>query len=221
MGQEMGGDGGDAPSVVIADDNSDDRAAIRGVLERDGWSVLGEPTTAEAAAKLVLTTRPDVALLASRLPGSGLNSANAIVVAAPDVAIVMMANSATGADVLEAIGAGVCGYLLKGAGVAAIPVALRAVLNGETALPRALVDALVEEVRLRHRRRLGREGTTSIRLTDREWDVIELLAEGLSTTEIGKRLFVSPITVRTHIANVARRLGVADREAVIARFRDP
>ena len=101
---------------------------------------------------------------------------------------------------------------MKDLGDDQVAPAVRKVLAGEASLPGTLVARLVEEFRDREHRRIGIAPEQAARLTGREWDVLELMREGLSTNEIGARLFVSPTTVRTHVSSVLKKLQVADRE---------
>ena len=97
-----------------------------------------------------------------------------------------------------------------------LPLALRGVLDGEAALPRQLVALLIEEFReRRRRRRIPLRGRRSAELTDREWEVLQLMRQGAHTEEIAARLFISPVTVRTHVSAILRKLQVPTREAAI------
>jgi DNA-binding NarL/FixJ family response regulator len=105
---------------------------------------------------------------------------------------------------------------LKDIDPARLPLALMGVLDGEAALPRRLVSLLIEEFRERkRRRRIPLVGRRSVELTDREWEVLELMREGASTEEIAARLFISPVTVRTHVSAILRKLHVPSREAAV------
>ena len=119
------------------------------------------------------------------------------------------------ADLFDALRAGASGYLLKDLGDDQIAPVLRKVLAGEASLPGTLVARLVEEFRDREHRRIAIAPDQAARLTGREWDVLELMREGLSTNDIASRLFVSPTTVRTHVSAVLRKLQVPDREAAV------
>jgi DNA-binding NarL/FixJ family response regulator len=95
---------------------------------------------------------------------------------------------------------------------------LRAARNGEPALSRAMLPALIQQVRGRPQRRLALPGGP-VELTVREWDVAELLRDGLNTAEIAGRLGVSPVTVRRHMASVLKKLGTPDRQAAVRALR--
>jgi DNA-binding NarL/FixJ family response regulator len=98
---------------------------------------------------------------------------------------------------------------------------VRGVVEGEAALPRKLAARVVEEFRGRvHRRRLAVPQRRGVDLTSREWEVLELMRQGLSTAEIATRLFVSPVTVRTHVASVLHKLDVPDRKSALELFEE-
>jgi DNA-binding NarL/FixJ family response regulator len=117
-------------------------------------------------------------------------------------------------DLLNALRAGAAGYLPKDVDPARLPHALHAVYRGEAAIPRALVTRLVSEFREHGSRRRTIVSEKGHDLTSREWEVLELLRRGLSTAEIAERLFVTSVTVRTHIASLLKKLDVPDRDGL-------
>ena len=158
------------------------------------------------AVDRALDTLPDACLLDINMPGSGIAATTRIAAALPGTPIVILTVSRDDADLFDALRAGASGYLLKDLGDDQIAPALRKVLAGE-AEPAG------------HARRPSRGGVPrsrappvaiapeqAARLTGREWDVLELMREGLSTNDIASRLFVSPTTVRTHVSAVLRKL---------------
>lgn len=150
------------------------------------------------------------------MPGSGIQATSQIIAALPDTAIVMLTVSRDDEDLFDALRAGASGYLLKDTDPERLPIALRGVLKGEGAIPRALIPRLIDEVRDRGQRRtVPVAGKKAVRLTSREWEVFNLLRQGLDTQEIARRLFVSPVTVRTHVAAVLKKLKVPNREAAL------
>lgn len=200
---------------MIADDHPPQRAGIRAALEDGGYEVVAEVGDAKAAVAAAVEYRPDVALLDIHMPGSGISAAAAIGDLAPEVAVVMLTVSQNDEDLFASLRAGAAGYLLKDTDPDRLPLALDGVLNGEAALPRTLVAKLMDEFRDRDRRRgvLNADGRSS--LTSREMEILELLREGLSTKEIGERLFVTPVTVRTHVSSILKKLKVPDRAAAV------
>jgi DNA-binding NarL/FixJ family response regulator len=122
-------------------------------------------------------------------------------------------------DLFAAIRAGAVGYLLKDMDPRRLPRALESVLEGEVAIPRELVGQVVEEFRDRNsrRRELVSDGPQA-KLTSREWEVLELLRQELSTLQIARRLVLSPVTVRTHVNAILRKLELRDREELVRQF---
>lgn len=200
--------------VVIADDHPPTRAGIRLSLEEAGFEVCAEAATAPAAVDACIEFAPDVALLDIHMPGNGITAAQRIAASLPDTAIVMLTVSRDDADLFEALRAGARGYLLKDIDPARLGPALRGVLDGEAALPRNLVSRLMEEFRGRDKQAWRGQGPLAT-LTSREWETLDLMRQGLSTAEIAAQLFVTPVTVRTHIAAILRKLHVSDRQSAI------
>jgi DNA-binding NarL/FixJ family response regulator len=205
-----------AETVVLADDHPPVRAGVRVALERDGFVICAEAADGPGAVEAALRHHPDIVLMDINMPGNGIAATKEIARQLPDTAIVMLTVSTADADLFDALCAGARGYLLKGMDPSRLPRALRGVLEGEAALPRHLVALVIEEFRERRRhRRLSLAKERRVDLTEREWEVLELLREGLSTAEIGERLFIAPVTVRTHVSAILKKLQVPDRETAI------
>jgi DNA-binding NarL/FixJ family response regulator len=208
--------GGEAVTVVLADDHAPTRVGVKAALERAGFRIVAEAGDADGAVAATERERPDVCLLDIYMPGNGIAAASRITRSVPDVAVVMLTVSRNDDDLFDSLRAGALGYLLKDTDPERLPHALRGVLAGEAALPRDLVARVIDEFRDRRgRRRLPVDGGRGVELTSREWEVLELMRDGLSTAEIAERLFVSPVTVRSHIAAVVRKLRVPDRDAAV------
>ncbi|WP_344122966.1 response regulator transcription factor [Kocuria aegyptia] len=199
--------------VVLADDHARMRAAVRHALEAGGCEVCAEGASADDAVRLAAEHRPDVALLDIHMPGNGIRAAEQISRSLPQTAVVMLTRSDDDEDLFDALRAGAAGYLLKGADPATLPGALRGVLAGEAAMSPALVTRVLQEFRAPGRRMFRRRSDAAGKLSPREWEVMELLAEGRSTEEVAAKLFVSPTTVRVHVSTVLRKLRVKDRES--------
>lgn len=155
------------------------------------------------------------------MPGSGLAAAWELTARLPEAKVVMLTVSDEDADLFAALRAGAAGYLLKTMNFARLPDALAGVCNGEAAMQRTLVSRVLEslhEHNPRWRSVASGEGSEH-RLTSREWEVLELLAQDLPTREIAERLVLSHSAVRVHIAAVVRKLGVSDRTAASELFR--
>jgi DNA-binding NarL/FixJ family response regulator len=200
--------------VVIADDHQLTRVGVRLALERGGFKVCAEADDAPSAVEAAERERPDICLLDIQMPGSGIHAAEAIAQLVPDAAVVMLTVSRSDRDLFDALRAGAFGYLLKDMDPERLPLALHGVLEGEAALPRHLVALVIEEFRERGRRRplLKKRGVV---LTNREWEVLELMSQGLTTFEIADRLFVEPVTVRTHVSAILKKLHVSSRKEAL------
>ena len=203
-------------TVVLADDHPPVRAGVRAALERAGFVVAAEAADGSSAVEAALRLQPQIVLMDINMPGNGIEATREIARQLPETAIVMLTVSRADADLFDALCAGASGYLLKDMDPARLPAALRGVLEGEAALPRHLVALVIEEFRERRRhRRLSIARQRGIELTEREWEVLEMLREGLSTSEIADRMFIAPVTVRTHVSAVLKKLHVPDREAAV------
>jgi DNA-binding NarL/FixJ family response regulator len=202
--------------VVIADDHSLARAGVRQSLVEGGFDVVGEASDGPSAVTLAERERPDLCLLDVHMPGGGIRAAAEIVEELPETAVVMLTVSRNDEDLFDALRAGAAGYLLKDTDPERLPHALRGVLAGEAAVPRALVTRVIDEFRTRgRRRRVPLPGRRGVELSSREWEVLDLLREGCTTGDIARRLFVSPVTVRRHVSAVLRKLDVPDRASAV------
>jgi len=201
--------------VVIADDHPPTRLGVRMALEEAGFEVCGEASTAGAAIEVALLERPDVALIDVHMPGNGIAAARQINAQLPGISIVMLTVSRDDDDLMDALRAGAKGYLLKDIDPGRLPLALQGVLDGEAALPRGLVARLIDEFRHRDQTGVKPHGPLA-KLTSREWEVLDLMRRGCSTAEIAQQLYVSPVTVRSHVSAILRKLHAADRDAAVS-----
>ena len=205
----------DRLTVLLADDQAPTRAGVRAALADDGFTVLAETGRADTAVELALSERPDVCVLDVNMPGSGIAAAARITEELPGTAVVMLTVSRDDDDLFAALRAGAIGYLLKDMDPGRLAPALRGVLAGEAALPRALVARVVEEFRSAEcRPSLPFVRRRGARLTAREWEVLELLRERLTTAQIAHRLGVSAVTIRRHVSSILAKLRVPDRRAM-------
>ena len=208
-------------TVLIADDNARMRAIVRDALEADGgFVVCGEAADADGAVAVTEAESPDVCLVDINMPGGGIAAVGRITAARPATRTIVLTVSRQDNDLFDALRAGADGYLLKGSDEMRIAESIRRVVAGEATLPGTLVARLVEEFRDREARRVPIANGQSARLTGREWDVLELLREGLTTAEMANRLYVSQTTVRSHVAAVLRKLRVPDRDAAIRLLQE-
>jgi DNA-binding NarL/FixJ family response regulator len=208
--------------VLIADDHEPLRRGVRLVLERSGFRVVAECDEGPAAIAEAGRLRPEICLLDIHMPGGGVAAAAEIHRLLPGAGIVMLTVSADTDDLFAALRAGACGYLLKDIDPERLPQALSGVLQGEAAVPRALVLRVIDEFRGREEDGGSARSSTRVGLglTAREWDVLDLLAAGYSTSQIAARLGITAVTVRSHVATIIRKLHVPDREAAIRVLRD-
>jgi DNA-binding NarL/FixJ family response regulator len=206
--------------VLIADDHAPTRQEIARALEDGGpFEICALARDAPAAVAAALRERPDVCLLDVRMPGNGIAAAWEIHSRLPMTRIVMLTVSHDDGDLFAALRAGASGYVLKDLNPRRLPRAVLAVANGEAAVPRALVGRIIDQFRDQGaRRRAPAVEPRGALLTSREWQVLDLLRQGLTTAQIARRLVVSPVTVRTHLRAVMLKLGVDDRDELIRRF---
>jgi len=206
-----------APRVLLADDHPLIRGGVRRVLEEGGFTVCAEVPDGPAALRTALALRPDICLLDIHMPGGGIAAAAAISERLPEAAVVMLTVSRDDSDLFAALRAGAAGYLLKDMDPDRLPGALRAILEGEAVLPRSLVARVAEEFDGRRRKRslLHRGAPQGQSLSSREWEVLRLMREGLSTRQMAERLAISPVTVRRHTGSILSKLRVPDRAAAV------
>jgi DNA-binding NarL/FixJ family response regulator len=205
-----------SPTVLLADDHLPTRTGVRAALEGAGLVVVADVGSGDAAIKAALEHKPDIALLDVRMPGDGIVAAAEIASRLPETVVVMLSATAEDEHLFEALRVGARGYLLKDTDPDRLPMALEGVLSGEAALPRTLVSRLIEEFRTRDRRRripMLRPGGQQ--LTEREWEVLELMRDGLRTKDIAARLTISEVTVRRHVSATLRKLQVKDRSEAL------
>jgi DNA-binding NarL/FixJ family response regulator len=197
------------------------RAGVRLALQGHGFRVVGEAADAAGAIEAALREQPDVCLLDIHMPGNGITACAEIRSRLPETKVVMLTVSQNDSDLFAALQAGAAGYLLKGMDTARLAAALRGVLEGEAALPRTLVTKLIDEFRARGGQgRVGLVRPTENDLTSREWEVLDLMAEGLNTREMAKRLFISDTTVRRHVGSILKKLEVEDRDEAVRVSRE-
>ena len=212
----------DGLTVVVADDQVMTRIGVRGALEAGGLRVVAEASTASEAFDAAMASRPDVCLLAVDIDGGGIVAAKQISNALPQTKIVMLTAVGRDDDLFQALRAGADGFLLRTTSAERLPRALRGVVEGEAALPRALTARLINEFRARTADRHQRVTVAgvSVELTAREFQVMECLRRDEPTAKIAQDLGISDITVRRHISTMARKLDLSNRRAVVQRLRE-
>lgn len=193
--------------ILLVDDHPVVRMGLRGMLDAEpGLTVIGEASSGDAGVTLALAERPDIVLMDLRMPdGDGVEATGRILAAAPDLRVMVLTTYESDRDILRAIEAGASGYLLKDATPAELADAVRAAARGETVLAPSVASTLVRQVRT----------PAPPPLSARETEVLRQVAAGLTNAEIGKRLFISEATVKTHLLRVFNKLDVADRTAAV------
>ena len=204
-------------SVVIADDQALVRAGFRSLLDaQQDISVVGEAANGDEAVQLALEKRPDVVLMDIRMPVvDGLVATRRIVEdeRLENVKVVILTTFDLDEYVFEAIRAGANGFLVKDTEPVELLRAVRAVVAGDALLSPSVTRRLIEEFASRAKDPAGLPGLTA--LTDREREVVALVAGGLNNDEIAKRLIMSAATAKTHVSRAMIKLGARDRAQLV------
>ncbi|MGH2941960.1 MAG: LuxR C-terminal-related transcriptional regulator [Solirubrobacteraceae bacterium] len=202
-------------AVLLAEPDAPTRSGIRVVLEDAGFVICAEPVDSAAALDAALDCRPAICLVADRLAGGAVAALHDIYRRLPGCKLVLLTDSDDPVVLFAAVRAGACGCVRKDRDPRRLPDTLRGVLAGEAALSRVMTFVLLERWRTRERGRALATVPGASAITDRELDVLELMAEGSHTSEIAARLSISDVTVRRHAASVVAKLGVEGRAGAI------
>jgi DNA-binding NarL/FixJ family response regulator len=203
--------------ILVADDHAGFRSGVAALLgTQSGLALVGEAETGHDAVAQALALQPDVVLMDLNMPGlDGIAATRRIVDTSPHIAILVLTMADNDAAVFDALRAGARGYLLKGADRSELTRAIRAVASGE-----AIFGPDVA------RRLMAYFATTPVKapafpdLSERELEVLDLIARGMSNQQIVDRLVISPKTVRNHISNIFSKLQVRDRAEAVVRARE-
>ena len=197
--------------VLVVDDHEMFASSLAHVLDaEDDLVTVGVAGTIARAGELIRSTDPDVLLLDHRLPdGDGVSSIGELRALRPDLAVVVLTASAADHVLVAAIEAGASGFVSKTRGIGEVTAAVRAAASGESVISPELLARLLP--------RLHRGGSAGHQeLTEREREVLGLLAEGMTNASIAERLVVSVHTVRNHIANLSAKLGAHSKLEALA-----
>jgi DNA-binding NarL/FixJ family response regulator len=203
--------------VVIADDQPMMRAGFKAVLEATGSiEVVAEAATGEEAVRAALEHSPDVVLMDIRMPGmDGIEATRRL----PRQRVLILTTFGLDEYIIDALRAGASGFLLKDAPTQEVVQAVRAVAAGDAVLAPAVTRQLLDQVGRRLPGAVSRAPAGGARLTEREQQVLGMLAAGMTNAEISEALVLSEATVKTHVSNVLNKLGLRDRvQAVIYAY---
>jgi len=201
--------------VFIADDHELVRYALRTVLEAEsGFEVVGEASDCEGAVQGCIATQPDVLVLDMRMPGEGgVEVCRKVREACPETSVLVLTSFDEDGELFGALSVGASGYLLKDTRPERIVHAIRLVADGEAVFDNAVLNRIVNHSR-------HDSGNSDEVLSEREMDVLQLMAKGRSNKQIGKALWIGETTVKTHVSHILRKMDQPDRtQAVLAAVR--
>src|SRR5215204_5608907 len=209
----------DTVRVLIADDHPLFREGMRGRLDRVAdIAVVGEAASGEEAVELAKELKPDVVLMDIKMPGlNGIEATREILRANPRVGVLMLTMFEDDDSVFAAMRAGAKGYLLKDSGGEGVLNAIRAVTSGEAVFGPGVAERIIGFFSAP---RAAAPQRAFPELTEREEEILSLVAQGKGNQEIARQLFVSLKTVRNHVSNILLKLQVADRAQAVIRARD-
>jgi DNA-binding NarL/FixJ family response regulator len=195
--------------VVLVDDHPVVREGLRGMLAVEpGIEVIGEAGSGDEAVTVSRLLEPDVILMDLRMPsGDGVTAITRIRADRPAARIIVLTTYDTDADILRAVEAGATGYLLKDTPLADLVRAIRSAARGETVLAPAVAGRLMNRMR----------APVSEPLSASQAQVLALVALGMTNAEIGRKLFISEATVKTHLLRACGKLGVSGRTAAVTK----
>jgi DNA-binding NarL/FixJ family response regulator len=199
--------------VLLVDDHDVFRHGLAQLLSAEGIAVLAEASGGEAGVRLARELAPDVVLMDLSMPGmTGVEATRAIGAIAASPQVVVLTLSDDDASMLEALLAGAAGYLLKEATLEEIVAAVRAAAAGDAVIPPRVAPELLRRLReVEAPPGVGEQADGAIELSERELEVLRLLVDGRDNAAIAAELFISPNTVKSHVASIFAKLGVESR----------
>jgi DNA-binding NarL/FixJ family response regulator len=197
--------------VLVVDDHDLFRTGLKSLLEEHGVTVVGEASTGDQAVRMTTEVAPDVVIMDLNMPGmTGVEATRKIVSSAPLTRVVVLTISDHDRDVLDAIVAGACGYLLKDASIDDLLRGIHSAAVGESLISPHIAAKVLQRVRAASTLPGGANAIRS-ELSDREIEVLKLIANGKDNAEIATELFISPKTVKNHISNILMKLQIENR----------
>jgi two-component system NarL family response regulator len=198
-----------SPRVLLVDDNDLFRRGLRTLLVDEKVDVVGEARTGAEALAEVGTAVPDVVVMDLNMPGmSGVEAIRQMAAVAPMTRVLVLTASHEDVDVIDAVMSGACGYLVKDSSIDELLAGIRAAANGESLISPAIAAKVLQ--RLRAGPSPPEDSTLAV-LTDREMQVLRLLANGFDNAQIAAELHISPKTVKNHISNILMKLQIENR----------
>jgi DNA-binding NarL/FixJ family response regulator len=197
--------------VLIVDDHDLFRTGLRNLLEEQGVQIVGEAASGAEAVRSVRELAPDVVVMDLSMPGmGGVDATRHISSIAPLTRVVVLTISDSDADVMDAIFAGACGYLLKDSSIQDLIAGIQAASRGESLISPAIAAKVLQRVRATSTRP-EIAGTIKAELSEREIEVLKLIANGRDNAVIAAELHISPKTVKNHISNILMKLQIDNR----------
>jgi DNA-binding NarL/FixJ family response regulator len=197
--------------VVVVDDHDLFRTGLRNLLEEQGVNVVGEAANGQTAIRVVSELAPDVVIMDLNMPGlTGVETTRQLSGIAPLARVVVLTISADDDDVMNAVMAGACGYLLKDSSIQELIIGIRAAAAGESLISPQIAAKVLQRLRAQS---TSEDAAATIRaeLSDREIEVLKLIANGKDNAQIARELFISPKTVKNHISNILMKLQIENR----------